>query len=390
MNYLNNKMDIITKKENNIKLTWIKEKTFIFGYDKNLLINLNKIKKINKAYIFDLDYTLIKTKSKKKFPINFEDWELLYEEIPEKLVLKNSIIGIVTNQKGLKNQNQISEWTIKIENINKKIKIDFIFGSISDDRFRKPMCGSWEYIKNFYVNINWDKLIKNENIYYIGDAFGRKKDFSDTDIKYALNCKFKFKTPEIFFKIKNSDKIGNINYPIIKYFESTEQDELFSKLEKIINNNKKILIIMIGFPASGKSFLRKEIIKKFPQFYYSNNDDKTNEILSNMLVKKISIQYDFLIDDNTNLNKLEREKKMQLFNSYCKIGIWFNYELEVCWHLNWMRMYWFGEKLLPKVTYYTLNKKFISDNIDDGFDEFIQIKKIFKQFNLDDKIKYYF
>ena len=53
-------------------------------------------------------------------------------------------------------------------------------------------------------------------------------------------------------------------------------------------------------------------------------------------------------------------------------------------------MYWFGGKLLPKVTYYTLNKKFDSTNLDKGFDKFIKIDKVFREFNLDNQIKYYF
>ena len=79
-----------------------------------------------------------------------------------------------------------------------------------------------------------------------------------------------------------------------------------------------------------------------------------------------------------------------LFESYYKIGIYFDYDFEVCWHLNWMRMYWFGVKLLPKVTYYTLKKNFVSDEINKGFDKFIIISKIFTEFNFDNKIKYYF
>jgi hypothetical protein len=55
-----------------------------------------------------------------------------------------------------------------------------------------------------------------------------------------------------------------------------------------------------------------------------------------------------------------------------------------------MRMYLFGGKLLSKVTYYTLNKKFDSTNLDKGFDKFIKIDKVFREFNLDNQIKYYF
>jgi len=369
------------------KWIWNTEKNYIFGFDTNLKVCTN----IKTVYLFDLDYTLIKTKSGKKFPTNKDDWELLYPDIPNKLAnLTDCLIGIISNQKGLKSQIQINDWIEKINNIKKLIRIDLVFGSISDDRFRKPMCGSWEFIQEQFVCIDWNKLIQSNKIYYIGDAFGRKDDFSDTDVKYAVNCGFKFKTPETFFKIPNSDKSGNITYPVINYFEKQEQDKLFEQLEKIINTHKKILIITIGLPASGKSFLRKELIKKFPQFAYSNNDDIHDKVQSRMLVKKISTDYNFIIDDNTNLNKSERELKLKQFESYYKVGIWFDYDLEVCWHLNWMRMYWFGAKLLPKVTYYTLNKKFDSKDIDVGFDKFIKIDKVFLEMNLDNKIKYYF
>ena len=369
---------------------WIIESNYIFGYDKDILTKSST--NIDTVYMFDLDYTLIKTKSGKKFPVSKTDWELLYPNIPDKLSsLTNSLIGIISNQKGLNSKEKISDWIEKCVNICKQLKsINFIFGSISDDRFRKPMCGSCEIYRSIFVNVDWNKLQAKNQIYYIGDAFGRKNDFSDTDVKYALNCGFKFKTPEVFFRIKGSDKSGNITYPQINYFDQSEQDELFGELEKIIKTHKKVLIITIGLPASGKSFIRKELIKRFPQFAYSNNDDINNKVQSRMLIKKISTEYDFIIDDNTNLLKDDRDSKLKQFDSYYKIGIWFDYDLEVCWHLNWMRMYWFGSKLLPKVTYYTLRKKFSSDEIDKGFNKFIKILKVFRELNLDNKIKYYF
>lgn len=368
-------------------MDWNIEKNYLFGFTSNIKTQTN----VKSVYLFDLDYTLIKTKSGKKFPVNKDDWELLYKNIPNKFAnLTNCVLGIVSNQKGLKSQAQINDWIDKINNIRKLIKIDFVFGSIVDDRFRKPMCGSWEFIQEQFKNINWNKLVQSNKIYYIGDACGRETDFSDTDIKYAINCEFKFKTPEMFFNIENSNKNANITYPIINYFEKEEQEKLFKELENIITTHKKILIITIGLPASGKSFLRKELIKRFPQFAYSNNDDIHDKVQSRILVKKISTDYDFIIDDNTNLNKIERIDKLKQFESYYKIGIWFNYDLEVCWHLNWMRMYWFGAKILPKVTYYTLNKKFDSSDIELGFDKFIKIDKVFMELNFENKIKYYF
>ena len=374
-----------------MNFNWEIENNFIFGFDNNLL---NK-KDINKIYFFDLDNTLIKTKSGKKFPVDKHDWVILFDNISNKMLkLTNCIIGIISNQKGLKNKKLIDDWIDKIKDINKEIKFDFVFASTENDGFRKPMSRSYEFIKNKFININWDKIILMKKIYYIGDAFGRKNDFSDTDIKFALNCKFKFKTPEIFFSCniskKNNEIYGSITYPVINYLSKKEQSQLFNSLNNYIKKNNKVLIILIGFPASGKSFLRKELIKTFSNLVYTNNDDVIKKNNSKLLIKKISTDYDYIIDDNTNLNKVDRMNKLDKFKSYFKIGVFFDYELEVYFHLNWMRMYWFGEKLLAKVTYYTLNKYFDKKNIESGFDAFFNINKIFLEFNFDDKIKYYF
>jgi DNA 3'-phosphatase len=373
-----------------MEFEWIIEKNFIFGYKKNSLTNTNSI--IKKVYMFDLDYTIIKTKSGKKFPINKNDWMLLYPDVKTKIQsLTNSLVGIVSNQKGLKTEEQKKNWIEKLNQILKILKINFVFASIIDDWYRKPLPGSYEYIKDHYKEVDWDSLSTNNKIYYIGDAFGREKDFSDTDIKYAQNNGFKFKTPEIFFEFNKNDKeSGSIKYPEINYFTEKEQQNIFAKLDKLISTHKKIFIVMIGLPACGKSFLRKELIKKYSQFVYSNNDDIHNNVQSKMLIKKISTDYDFIIDDNTNFDKLVRDEKLKQFSDYYKIGIWFDYELEVFWHLNWMRMYWFGGKLLPKVTYYTLIKKNDLTSITDGFDKFIKINKVFLEMNLNNKIKYYF
>jgi len=368
---------------------WEINTNYIWGYNQDVLCNLKEIKSI---YMFDLDYTLIKTKSGKKFPIDKNDWEMLYPSVIEKMSkLTNSMIGIISNQKGLKSGEQKTDWVYKINQINKLIKIDFVFASLSDDRFRKPLLGSFEFVKLKFIGIGWDNLIEKNKVFYIGDAFGRETDFSDTDIKYAINNCLKFKTPEVFFNVnKENGKSGSITYPTINYFSQSEQAKIFDDLDKVIREHKKIIIFTIGLPVSGKSFLRKELIKRYPQFYYSNNDDINDKVQSQILIRKISPEYDFIIDDNTNLDKSGRDTKMKLFNDYYKVGIWFDYELDICFHLNWMRMYWFGAKLLPKVTYHTLKKKFDSTNLEIGFDKFIRIDKVFGEFNLEDKIKYYF
>lgn len=356
---------------------------YIFCYQTHSLLKKN----IKNIYLFDLDYTLIKTKSGKVFPINKDDWQILYPSIPNILnilIKLNCFIGIITNQKNLKH---IQDWIFKINDISKTINFDFIFISIKDDKYRKPMIGSIEFLKDFYKNINWSY----NNIVYIGDAFGRKTDHSDTDLKFALNCNFKYNVPEIFFKIKKTHSKYNITYPKIIYFTHYEQNTLIDSILRLLNTDK-VYIMMIGFPASGKSFLRNKIIENKPHFLYTNNDEIKNNPKNNsehLIKNKNILTYNYIIDDNTNLNEKTRKNKLSELFSYRKIGIWFNYNIDICLHLNYMRMYWFNEILVPKVSFYKLAKSNQHINNKD-FNYFFEITKVFNEFNYDKQIKYYF
>lgn len=371
---------------------WIILPNIIFGYDRQVNLTNFDFKKI---FIFDLDTTIIKTKSGKVFPIDKNDWDFLHPNILQlNDLFFDNICGIVTNQGGLKNDTLINNWIEKIKNINKKINLHFVFVSIKDDNFRKPLPASWDYIKNNYLqNIQTDKFLKEKKIYYIGDAFGRPNDHSDTDVKYAVNCGFKFKTPEAFFNFNNSKEnlSGTITYPQIDYYTDSDQKKLFDSIYKLINSNNKVIIIMIGFPASGKSFLRKEITKKFTNFKYTNNDDLHEKINDPNLVKFKELQsLNYCLEDNTNLSSKSRKNILDSFSSHKKIGIWFNLDMDVYKHLNYLRMFWFGNKLINQIIYRTLAKSYSVPEISEGFDFIIEINKVFNNFNFDNKIKYYF
>lgn len=359
-------------------LKWDITDSYIFG--KN--VNLTNLQNIKNVYLFDLDYTLIKTISKKKFPVNKDDWEVLYSTIPAKLSSDEStLIGIVSNQKGLKTESDRNDFIDKITNISKIMRIDFMFASLEDNKYRKPMCGSFDFIKSQYSNSSW------ERVSYIGDAAGRKRDHSDTDYKYAINCGMDFFTPEQFFEEAGLEENPAITYPDIKYLSSKEEMELFKRVDDVIKRNDKVIILMVGFPASGKSYVRNKILEKYSEFVYTNNDDIKGKVKDERLVKKME-GYNFIIDDNTNLR--ERGEKLKGYEDYYKLGIWFDYSMDVCFHLNYVRMYSGRGKLMPKIVYYTLNKKYDRDVIGGGeFDDVISINKLFSVFK-NGEIKYYF
>ena len=61
-----------------------------------------------------------------------------------------------------------------------------------EDKYRKPNKGMWDY------TLLLMPLIKSG--FYCGDAAGRPKDFSDSDLNFAKNIGLSFHLPEDMFK----------------------------------------------------------------------------------------------------------------------------------------------------------------------------------------------
>jgi bifunctional polynucleotide phosphatase/kinase len=126
----------------------------------------------------------------------------------------------------------------------------------------------------------WDELCEKYNggikvsytdSFYVGDAAGRAlgwkpgapKDFSAGDRMFAHNVGLPFHTPEEYFlgEDKASFSWGHVN-----------PSEIVSKLERaktkpftapMITSSSQEIIVMVGFPASGKSsFVKKYLAPK--------------------------------------------------------------------------------------------------------------------------------
>ena len=149
---------------------------------------------------FDIDWTIIRTKSGKIFPIdNVTDWQLWCPEIYNKLhdlIKQNYRIVFFTNQEGItKGKVTEEEFTTKLENIIDSLKLTnkiTVLASLKKDIYRKPNTGMWQFLCNHLCTEIKPDITK---CIYIGDAAGRpksgkrKKDFSSVDIKFAHNIK---------------------------------------------------------------------------------------------------------------------------------------------------------------------------------------------------------
>ena len=91
----------------------------------------------------------------------------------------------------------------KFELIQKAIGLPMLFlAATHSDKYRKPAQGAWEYFLSQYDK---SKKLNMKKSFYCGDAAGRpktadrKKDFSDTDRKFAINIGLPFEVPEQTF-----------------------------------------------------------------------------------------------------------------------------------------------------------------------------------------------
>ena len=235
-------------------MNFIETNDFIYSIHKTKNNNL-------KIASFDLDHTIINTKSGNVFPKNKDDWKFFNKNVINvlKSLYENKYeIIIFTNQGGLiKKESKKKDFLDKINKIYKELQIPFsIFISISYGYFRKPCTGCFDLYKDLIGN----KKINFKKSFYCGNAAGRpkgwmeylkKKDFSSSDLFFAKNINVAFHLPEEIF--------GELKNPII---ELPNRDFLKCKKEKIILPvTKKLLniIILVGKPASGKSVLSYEI-----------------------------------------------------------------------------------------------------------------------------------
>lgn len=126
----------------------------------------------NKAVLFDVDWTIIKTQSGKTFPQHENDWTMWNSKVIPRLndlYEKGTRIIFVTNQNGIATgQTDKMSWKTKMEQLMEKIEFEVeIFVSSGPGKFRKPSPGIFYLLKEFL------ELRSGGNILMVGDAAGR-------------------------------------------------------------------------------------------------------------------------------------------------------------------------------------------------------------------------
>ena len=359
-----------------------------------------------KLLSFDLDDTIISfvKSGKSKSPEKTKDIPYKYtfdiNKVKSKLdeYQKNDyIFAIFSNQNGI-TQGHIkeSDFKNKIDKIfTQELKYPIIaFFAKEKDYYRKPCVGMLDlFQKKFNNNINLDI---NECI-YVGDAAGRKKsstykknDFSNSDYKFAINCGFKFFTPEEFFLNEKSD------YPPISNMLHDYDQNNNNHIKYDTSNNHKEAIILIGSPGSGKStFCENNLTTKG---YIRINQDtlKTREKVIKCMEQNLKEGKNIVID-STNPQKNGRIEFIKICKKYGYYVRAFNLDIpkELAMHLNNLRSINKNRKHLSgyvnAIPIHSFYKNYEEPSKSEGFDEIVKVNFVPGPFvNEEDKKIFYY
>lgn len=294
-----------------------------------IVLKINKFRHRSKVASFDFDWTLVCPKSEGTFPKNADDWKWLRPSVPEVLkryYKKGYAIYIFTNQTKAWKQEQIFKVLSSLE---------------------IPICACIAFDKTKHkpnTEMFWHVVskMKKESSFFVGDALGRPNDWSDTDKRFADALGINVIQPEDMFP-----------------FEKEEPSNKVAPLKK------QEVIVMVGYPGSGKSTIVRDIFE--PAGYITLEGDllKTSARMIRSAEPFISAGKS-VVFDATNPSKKKRAEYIEYAKSkgLSVRCIWVPRSMEESLLQNNKRP---ADKLVPKIVYFVYRKNFEQPVGDEGF-----------------------
>ena len=351
---------------------------------------INKFDKKNlKLACFDLDHTLIKPIGNRKLPKDSNDYEYIknVKETLVKLQDDNYHIIIFSNQSGSKLEQvliKIKNILFELSNLN-QLRIS-VFISTKDNYYRKPHTGMFE----LFLKLNDIQISDLKEVFYCGDAAGRKGDFACSDYAFFNNLSLKYfnkrdnKQNKILFYVPEELFMNQkVNYlPICKDNSHIFINEYYEKYDEITKNltipiptKEQEIIIICGLPGSGKSKLAYDIYGQLDNYIIVSKDVyKTWSItvIKQSLKKNLSVVVD---DTNVDIKNRDIYIKLAKENDIPIKCVHLNTYLNLCKHLNDMRVEIGKGDIIkvPDIVYNVLNKKYSKPELKEGFQEIYTI-----------------
>jgi len=294
--------------------------------DKNIVIESSgKRCRGARFAIFDVDWTLIKPKEGRKFPQNVDDWQWLRKSVPEtvrKFFVDGFEIIFLTDQS--------KPWKVTmIENVISVLAVDVTCLIAMNKAFHKP---NPAFFLETFSNGTFDR----GSSFFVGDAAGREGDWSRNDIDVAARIGVKFYTPEEVFPLFKGEE------PVFVPHEDGKQE----------------VLIMVGYPASGKSTVAREMQEKYGYAHIDGDVFKTAPKMVKEAEKYVGTP-NSVIFDATNGTKERRKLYIDFAKKHnLKVRcLWKTTPIDLSMEQNRERQKQGGPKV-PDVVFYTYRKRF--------------------------------
>lgn len=341
----------------------------------------------DKIAAFDVDWTLIR--SEKRHPKNTFDWEYLYEWVPETLeeLSKTHTIVCFSNQTLLKKPDRKEMIKERLLSFAESLEIPIIvYVSFADTVFRKPCLG----MVDLFLEQSGKSIEDIE--FYVGDAAGRqftktKKDFSDSDLRFAKNIGTQFHTPEDYFGDGSRAEPQLVGYVPDKQCTKVESRKFRYSFPK-----EPHAIIMMGYPGSGKSTFVKKHLSDYKVFEF----DKIPRSKIKLPVDDKGNLTQSIVFDGVHMTKSQRDRTFGYLSDidnlrvYC---IFLDMTMEEAIHRDKYRInktFYESDKpvlkrpimqRIPKIAYRIARKNFEPPSKKEGFTDIIKYCH-----NIDDKL----
>ncbi|XP_068035029.1 bifunctional polynucleotide phosphatase/kinase-like isoform X2 [Anomalospiza imberbis] len=330
---------------------------------------------------FDLDGTLITTRSGKVFPTSPDDWRILYPQIPKKLKQlqdEGYKLVVFTNQLGISRGRLRPElFQAKVEAVTQQLGVALqVLVATGPGIYRKPVLGMWDHLCE---KANGDVTVSVPDSFYVGDAAGRppnwapgrkKKDFSCSDRLFALNAGLRFLTPEEKF-------LGWAPAPFdLPAFDPRDLDKAPQELpEAELVSDRPEVLLTVGFPGAGKStFVKRHLI---PAGYEHVNRDTLGSwqrcvsACSAALARGRAV-----VVDNTNPDPESRQRFVSCAREAavpCRC-LQFTANLEQARHnCRFRDMTQSGHVPVTDAVLFSYKKQFVAPDLSEGFSQILQI-----------------
>lgn len=349
----------------------------------DLLVYQKDLKGSDKIAGYDMDGTLITTQSGKVFATSYDDWKILYSEIPGKLKKLHESgykIIIFTNQAGIAaGKHTVEGVQKKISSIIQKLGVPIqAFVSTGKGQYRKPAIGMWNF---FLKEGNGGVKVNLEESMYIGDAAGRpaegkkKKDFSFSDRLFALNVGLKFYTPEEHFL---NAKTQAFNMPEFDPHKVDGSLPLYDPSTAQVPKHKVEVVILVGFPGSGKSTFCSTHLAPLG-FVIANRDTIGSWQKCVALMEKSVKEGKHVVIDNTNPDIESRKRYIEVakkLNVPVRCFI-LSVSKDHARHNNKFREF-SGEdhSKVSDMVYNMYKSKYVEPTLGEGFDDILKVNFI--------------